>query len=1023
MNRRQFVKDSLVTSLSGLAGGNLLSSPRYLAAESRELPALAQEPAGKHRVYAHLLDPREHPDYTRRHVRPPTWDTFEGRTHLAALRGFKIEDSRIVDYVEKIEKYTQKSELGDVLWPICTILYTENLGDLLDEMKRRKLFLFDVFFSGFAINPGPGPVWQALEPPPGVFGLLEEKLGARWLGMDNGEQDGRYIGGFASRFYPSSADRLEQHLNFQRHFERHTDTLGNKMATLVSLNYGHYYLKEGIYTLIGAETAQGLPNGQVYYVFIRGAGKQYGVPWFGNASVYNRWGWKTYSPLVSRESGPTKGSSLSLLKRLMYSQILYNSVLVCFENCWFYFKQDPANAAAEIEGDELSPIGQIQRAAGRWIREAGRPGAMLTPIALMVDFFAGWTFPRHCYSSDLYRVWGNLPFKPGDYLTDGVLDMLYPGYQDSSYFHDESGFVTATPYGDAADCLLSDAPGWLLARYPVLVVAGGLEGGAEIRDKFEAYVKGGGHLFITAGNLAKLPGGLAGIEVETGLKHFEAGKSVQVSGTRLVEDNPFDLCALTLPGAARVLAESSGAPAAVGMAHGEGRITIFASPFGVSAKEANSTGLVLPDKVQNLPWAIAGHAIEKESQPQIDKPLAKPYPLLKHVRAILDEAFRAQRLFEVGDGLSLITCRKGPGEYTLGVSNNTWRQQPLKIVSHCGRIESLRELALDQAEKGAVGYLPEGLEKTNLGVSDEGHIAGGDIRIFAVRVREENVEEIAHVVPAARPRGRALPLREARSIKEEVLARPSFFEHFDGVVVDWRYLREREKKELERESGWIDRQGLKLLVDLTSGINLFPDLCLLDNLVNQDYAASLAAIEDVMEKMEFLHARDLLLALHRYPQNNFTLEQIWQAFEATLRHLCERGRREELTLHLRLRASTPPENLAQAVEFVGKVGAPNLRLAPSTALLLAKKVDLNQATTLLKGRVGLWLVSTPQVDISGRVWNPNAPVWGYQDTHSLAKILAIAPEAPMVFDALYKNHDEEYLDAKSLQEMLGQRCT
>jgi hypothetical protein len=403
----------------------------------------------------------------------------------------------------------------------------------------------------------------------------------------------------------------------------------------------------------------------------------------------------------------------------------------------------------------------------------------------------------------------------------------------------------------------------------------------------------------------------------------------------------------------------------------------------------------------------------------VDKPLAKPYPLLKHARSILDQAFRTPRLFEVGEGLSLITCRKGLGEYTLGVSNNAWRQQPLKIVSHCGRIESMRELALDQSEKAAVGYLPEGIAKTNLGVSDEGNIAGGDIRIFAVRVKEENVEEIAHVAPRARPRGRALPLRGARSIKEEVLARPSFFEHFDSVVVDWRYLRGREKDELERESGWIGRQGLKLLIDLTSGINLFPDLRLLDN-IRQDYSASLAAIEDVMGKMEIFPAHDLILSLHRYPENNFTDEQAWQSFERTLRQLCERARRREVTVHLRLRVSTPPENLKKAAEFVRRVGASNLRLAPSTAFLLAKKVDLEEATRLLGGQVGLWLVDTPQIDIAGQVWNGNGSIRGYQDSQSLAKILAIAPEAPLVFDVLYKNHDEEYLDAKSLQQILAQ---
>jgi len=599
--------------------------------------------------------------------------------------------------------------------------------------------------------------------------------------------------------------------------------------------------------------------------------------------------------------------------------------------------------------------------------------------------------------------------------------MLYPGYQDSSYFHDESGFLTATPYGDAADCLLTDAPVWLLARYPVLVVAGGLEGGAEVRDKFEAYVQGGGHLLITAGNLAKLPGGLAGIRAAEGVKHFEAGTSVQAAGTRLVEKHPFDLCALTLPAGARLLAECSGVPAAVGMACGEGQITVLASPFGVTAKEAIGVRLTLPDKITNLLWAYSGREIEKEAEGQIDRPLDKPYPLLQHVRALLDEVFRAQRLFEAGEGLSLITCRKGPGEYTLGVSNNTWRQQPLKIVSHCGQIESLRELALDQSEKGAVGYLPEGCEKANLGASDEGHIAGGNIRIFAVRVKEENVAEIAHAAPPARPRGRALPLPGARSIKEELLARPSFFQHFDSAVVDWRYLREREKAELERESRWIGRQGLKLLVDLTSGINLFPDLCLLDNLVNQDYARSLATMEDVIEKMEILPARDLVLPLHRYPQTNFSMEQIWQGFEGTLRHLCERGRSREVRLHLRLRANTPPENLKQAVEFVEKVGAPNLDLAPSTAYLLADEKGLREAPKLLKGKVGLWLVNTPRRDITGRVWNAYAPVDGYPERESLAKLLSIAPEAPMVFDVVYSSRAEEYLDAKCLREILGHR--
>ena len=443
--------------------------------------------------------------------------------------------------------------------------------------------------------------------------------------------------------------------------------------------------------------------------------------------------------------GPTKGTSLSLMKRLLYSHILYNSVAVGFENGWF-------------EGETLSPIGRIQQAAQRWVKEQGQPGVMYTPVALLLDFHSGWSFPRHLYSGDIFRVWGNLPYDAGDYLTDAVLDLLYPGYADSSYFHDESGFIAPTPYGDIADCLLSDAPAWLLSRYAVIVVTGALAGGREIRDKLQAYVEEGGHLVITAGNLAKLPGGIAGQTEASSIGVTQCGK---------------------------------------------GKLTVLAADFGIDVKQE------------------AGRRLRSE----IDKPLPRPYELRAEARRTLETVFQQQALFEVGSGdLSFITCRQGPGAYLLGVANSTWRELPLKIASLCGPLESIREVPLDRSELEAVGYLPEGVTGESLGRNTDNTIRGGDFRVFAVRVKESGVEVIPHRTPPPRPRGRALPLRRARSVKEEILARPTFFEHFDGIVLDWRYLHEREKSILQQEAGWMGRQGLQVFVDLSSGVNLYPTL-------------------------------------------------------------------------------------------------------------------------------------------------------------------------------------------------------
>ena len=61
--------------------------------------------------------------------------------------------------------------------------------------------------------------------------------------------------------------------------------------------------------------------------------------WFGNASVYNRFSWKSYdieSPNgLDKEGysyGPNAGTSLSLLRRLLYVEYLYNSDMLGYES-------------------------------------------------------------------------------------------------------------------------------------------------------------------------------------------------------------------------------------------------------------------------------------------------------------------------------------------------------------------------------------------------------------------------------------------------------------------------------------------------------------------------------------------------------------------------------------------------------------------------------------------------------------------------------------------------------------------
>lgn len=926
------------------------------------------------RLYPYKVTPSLHPDYSRYHVKSPDASLFGDKIQFIALRDLSG------DYKQKLDLWVDKDKLGDILWVSYPLVYQDNLKEVVAEIKKRNLYLFDLW--GYIPGSGPGGYWQQFVIPKGVLNLFETELGNRWLGMDNGEQDGRYVGNFAPRMYPLGADRKQQYFNFQRHFQEMGDQLGNKMATLVSLNFGHYFLKEGVYTLIGAETAQGLPNSQIYYSFIRGAGKQYGVNWFGNASVWNRWGYKTYGKEATNidddynSGGPLKGTSLGLLKRLIYNHLLYNCVAVGFEG------------SMRLDNDQLSPIGKIQQNAVKWVDKHGDPGVMYTPVALMTDFFSGWSFPRHLYSRQAYKVWGNLPYEQSDYLTDAMLNILYPGYQDASYYKDERGFIAPTPYGDMADCLMSDASLSVLKQYPVLVIADELRPGKEIQDKLQAYVEEGGHLVITAGSLKNMPGGIA--EIKTTGKIITSTDPVLYNGKAWSETAAYTLAELSYPPSATILQQSGTIPAAVQLNSGKGKITVIASPYAVT----DIPQCELPVKVKE------------------EYPLDKPYPMLKHAEALMQDIFASVQLFETNPELSLITCSKGNGEYTVLISNEYWTPKEFSIAAKTGKIASIKELLTDCSEIKALGYAPK-VVTASAGKNTSKTIAGGNSRIFHIQLKEADVTVLPQIAPIPNQTGRALVLRNTLNIKEEILSRPTFFAHYDRVVLDWRYLHNKEKEALKAEAGWLGRQKLNISVDLTSGLNLYPDL----RIVNNDsliYQKSMAVMKSVIDKMTLLGADELIIASQRSIENNFTPEQFDLSLRESLRELSDYAAKANICLVLRQAVARTPDTIEGLQKLVQDVDRPNFTLAPALSLLLNNEHLDEDLSRLKQMNIRHLLISSTEKDIHNQLWNTNAPLYKSEQKDAIRKILNAFPGAQYIMDGLYASFDEEYLDMKEI---------
>ena len=630
------------------------------------------------------------------------------------------------------------------------------------------------------------------------------------------------------------------------------------------------------------------------------------------------------------------------MKRLMYAQMLYNSGYVSFEGGWFY----------KDEKEELSPIGLIQHHAFLWTQ--GTPlvaqGVHVPTVAFYLDFLSGWTAPR--YLTHIFRTWTNLPYTAGDYLTDGLFREVYPRYQDASYFHDETGASSPTPFGDAVDVLLSDAPSWLLKRYDTVIVAGEISGGLEVETNLLNYVESGGKLVLTAGNLIKFQKGAFNVTTNMICNPVRGGSEVFFihENVNFIEQYNMTVCDLNidlpLSDYTTVARLSNNTPLIVNIplknANG-GSVTVLATPFAVSS--------------------------EQVSQPvsEVDVSLSSPYPLLDHARKMFNYILSNASIVYGEGNLTLVQTllNASTNEFLVLVSNPELMQQPLKWGSHGRELQLIEEISLDQSEKGAVGYLPDGYEDADLGKSSNTTIAGGDIRLFRVRIQPTKEEEdespsfeyIKKVIPKPRPIGVGLHLRHVEhSVRYEILKRPTFSQHYDSVVVDFSYVDSKDENFLVDEGKWLLQQSVRVYVDASPSINLFPSL----RFVTDDpasYNYTIESLKHTMLKMATLGSHDLIVSLHTFPGDE-AKNQSSSDFNKTLHTLNDFGAQSNITVHLLDTPKNAYGSLMPLSRWLEESGLSSIKIVLNLARLVNEGIS-SKYDTVIQSQSRLLYVAAP----------------------------------------------------------------
>jgi len=96
-----------------------------------------------------------------------------------------------------------------------------------------------------------------------------------------------------------------------------------------------------------------------------------------------------------------------------------------------------------------------------------------------------------------------------------------------------------------------------------------------------------------------------------------------------------------------------------------------------------------------------------------------------------------------------------------------------------------------------------------------------------------------------RPNGVVLRLRQiGNSRMDEIHHHPTFFQHFDAVIVDYSYVMSKDDNFLVTEAKWASQQNLLLL----SCNRCFPKLALINNSVTAFNAEGYNELQELVNK-------------------------------------------------------------------------------------------------------------------------------------------------------------------------------
>ncbi len=266
--------------------------------------------------------------------------------------------------------------------------------------------------------------------------------------------------------------------------------------------WDHYACEWGA-TLIGHEAGESIGHSQADMAFVRGAGRQYGLPTFIN---FSEW----YGSMAHAHSD---------------SLCLRHAMATLMGGFSFYVVEGGAFGLLEPQRDEhgqpvrptadrsihafppkgedgfypISKTGLAYKRAVDFHREYPDTGIAYTPFAIVLDYYHGMKA-----NDDFRAVFGRFAYEKPDWMSYNLLGQFFPGGWGGQSAY-ETSYLVNGPYGDTCDVLLQNASQRVLNSYPCVIPSGDIQFSTEEVERYIAYVEQGGTLILNTAYLRFFP--------------------------------------------------------------------------------------------------------------------------------------------------------------------------------------------------------------------------------------------------------------------------------------------------------------------------------------------------------------------------------------------------------------------------------------------------------------------------------------------------------------------------------------